>query len=54
MMSYAERCAIESKLLDRAERIAGEYKYAYAFGNVIALLNDTQLNALDKFLSEEK
>lgn len=54
MMTYQEKSLVENKLMEYATNRAGDerFKYAAAFGAVWAMLNDEQVQTLDRYLDE--
>ncbi len=55
-MDYQEKTKIQEKVLAHAEKVSTkkQYKHAYAFGMVWAMLNDEQVKFLEKHILEEK
>jgi hypothetical protein len=54
-LTYEQRKEIEQMLLDHAaEQVGKEYRYAYAFGWVFAMVSDEELADLPKRLQNLK
>lgn len=54
-MTYAERKEILDQLLNFAEKkSAAEYRYVFAFGMLSAILDESQIRQIQRYIKEDE